>query len=174
MFIAVCSLFSFSSLFFSPPDTNQQKHDPFPISITHRQTLSTFSFPRVIVQIHRPYGDEILGSVSPRSKFRIHSLEQIAGTNLQTLLRHSSLQSTLSLSLSLSLSHITFFFITNKTTTASLPFLLIFIFPPNSQFNIPNLRVGTLDSLLSLSDDLVKVRTIPNHTKNIHRFRCDP
>ena len=100
MFIAVCSLFSFSSLFFSPPDTNQQKHDPFPISITHRQTLSTFSFPCVIVQIHRPYGDEILGSVSPRSKFRIHSLEQIAGTNLQTLLRHSSLQSTLSLSLS--------------------------------------------------------------------------
>ena len=79
--------------------TNQQKHDPFPISITHRQTLSTFSFPCVIVQIHRPYGDEILGSVSPRSKFRIHSLEQIAGTNLQTLLRHSSLQSKYSLSL---------------------------------------------------------------------------
>lgn len=27
----------------------------------------------------------------------------------------------------------------------------------SSQFNIPNLRVGTLDSLLSLSDDLLKV-----------------
>lgn len=25
------------------------------------------------------------------------------------------------------------------------------------QFNIPNLRVGTLDSLLALSDDLLKV-----------------
>lgn len=25
------------------------------------------------------------------------------------------------------------------------------------QFNVPNLRVGTLDSLLSLSDDLLKV-----------------
>lgn len=27
------------------------------------------------------------------------------------------------------------------------------------QFNVPDLRVGTLDSLLSLSDDLVKVRS---------------
>lgn len=26
-----------------------------------------------------------------------------------------------------------------------------------SQFNIPNLRVGTLDSLLALGDDLLKV-----------------
>ncbi|TKY46269.1 V-type proton ATPase subunit C [Spatholobus suberectus] len=77
-------------------------------------------------------------------------MEQITGTNLQTFLRHSSLQSTLSLSLS---QHITFY----KQPPPLLLFSFsLFIFPPNSQFNIPNLRVGTLDSLLSLSDDLVK------------------
>ena len=32
--------------------------------------------------------------------------------------------------------------------------IYFFVIP---QFNIPNLRVGTLDSLLSLSDDLVRV-----------------
>lgn len=41
---------------------------------------------------------------------------------------------------------------------------------PYSQFNIPNLRVGTLDSLLSLSDDLLKVCNHPNHAITFTSF----
>jgi len=66
-------------------------------------------------------GDEVLGSVSPRSEFRIHSVEQIAGTNLQTLLRHSSLQSTFSF-FSLNASH----YIINNRLLFSSPLLFKF------------------------------------------------
>ena len=85
-----------------------KKQDPFPNSITDKclSVLYICNSPRdrLFRVTGVSYGDEVLGGVSPRSKFRIHSLEQTAGTNLQTLLRHSSLQSKYSLSL-----HITFF-----------------------------------------------------------------
>lgn len=96
-------------------------------------------------------GDQILDSVSSRPKLRIHSLEQIAGTNLQAFIRYSSLQSNSSLSRF------------EKKKLSLIYFLLNFILQ-FSQFNIPNLRVGTLDSLLSLSDDLVKVKKKRRHS----------
>lgn len=37
-----------------------------------------------------------------------------------------------------------------------LNLLYVMFFSYGFQFNIPNLRVGTLDSLLALSDDLLK------------------
>jgi hypothetical protein len=90
-------------------------------------------------------GVSVLGGLSSSSGICIYSMESSSRTNFQAFLRYSSLSCKI------------WFSITSFSSAHPLSILLLFLARSLSQFNIPNLRVGTLDSLLALSDDLLKV-----------------
>lgn len=143
--------------------TLQQQSQPprHQLSPQHREiSLYEYSI-RIDRSVIGGNGDSLLGGVSPRRprRLRLVSMEPSSGIHLQTSLRHLSLQSNVWLRFMFCLYVADLF--SNCRLCCFFFFCLmsscfLFMYCWILQFNIPNLRVGTLDLLLALSDDLLK------------------